>query len=422
MKDKHLIFAGAAPDTANLGVNALCYATVANLLSIDKGLDITILDHSKTYADKSYKLSDDLHCNRMGAKYSKRFYEPSSYVNIDLIRRMPFIRTDQKAKFKQADAILDISGGDSFTDLYGPRRFRTISYPKKLAMDYQIPLILLPQTYGPFENAETREEAKKYIKYAEFAFARDKYSFELLKELLDEDFDSTRHLQAVDVAFLLPTTEDSVLRDKSLLPQKKDNEVFGLNISGLIYQNSDMAKRTYGISIDYNALVQSVIEHILQNCEGEVWLIPHVLAPKGHYESDNDACEDLWHKLPKALQSRVHVISGEYDQCDIKGVIKHCDWFCGTRMHSTIGALSNCVPTAGLAYSGKFQGVFESVDQGKSVIDARGQDQQAIYDGIIQSWSDRAATRVELEAIMPKVRAAATHQMGAILDFIDTQG
>ena len=302
----------------------------------------------------------------------------------------------------------------------GEKRFKSICYPKKLAMDYGIPLILLPQTYGPFEDDDYIQEAKRYVNYASFAFARDKYSFDYLKQLLGDSFDEYKHRQAVDVAFLLPTSPEKTLKEKNILPEiTEGKEILGLNISGLIYQNPTAAKDNYKISIDYNGLVKKIIQTLLDESDADIWLVPHVLAPTGHYESDSDACHHLKSCLPAALQTRVKVITGDYDQCDIKGLISYCSWFCGTRMHATIAALSNCIPTAGLAYSGKFHGVFASADQEDSVIDARGSDQQEIHDDIIDSWRQRNEIKVALEKKIPAVKATATEQMQVIVEFIN---
>ncbi len=65
------------------------------------------------------------------------------------------------------------------------------------------------------------------------------------------------------------------------------------------------------------------------------------------------------------------MVNREYDQYEIKGVIGLCDFFIGSRMHACIAALSQRVPTIGVAYSKKFSGVFESIGLGDMVIDAR---------------------------------------------------
>ena len=121
--NSNVIIAGAAPDTANLGVNALCFSSAANLFSQDQQLEITVLDHAKNLRENAYPILNGRSCHLLGAKYSNRFYQSSSFLNIDLTRNIPVICSEQKSIFKKAKALLDISGGDSFTDLYGGETF-----------------------------------------------------------------------------------------------------------------------------------------------------------------------------------------------------------------------------------------------------------------------------------------------------------
>jgi len=63
-------------------------------------------------------------------------------------------------------------------------------------------------------------------------------------------------------------------------------------------------------------------------------------------------------------------LKGRYDQSEVKEIIGSCENFMGSRMHACIAALSQNIPTIGLAYSRKFIGVFESVGY-KNVLDMR---------------------------------------------------
>jgi len=93
-----------------------------------------------------------------------------------------------------ADAVLDISGGDSFTDLYGEKRFWDVARPKLVALALGGPLILLPQTYGPFRDERLRQIASRIVDRAKMAWARDEHSFRSLRELAGNHFDPARQL------------------------------------------------------------------------------------------------------------------------------------------------------------------------------------------------------------------------------------
>jgi polysaccharide pyruvyl transferase WcaK-like protein len=417
---KNILLAGCSPGTSNLGVDALCYSAVAGLKSADSSINITILDFDDGLRPKSYSIDNGISCDMIGAKHTQRVYKPSSFLNISLLGSLPFSLTKQVRIFKEAAAVLDISGGDSFTDLYGKYRFDAIMFPKLLAKKFKKPLILLPQTYGPFADPKNFEMAADILKYADLALARDEHSFGYMKEMLGDSFDSDKHKLTTDVAFIMPASDRKKIEVSKLLPKKDAEEVYGINVSGLIYNSPTAAKTQYGINLNYNNLVQRIVTDILSKSKGEVWLIPHVIAERGSYESDIDACEDVKKSLDISQQDRVKIISGNYDQCDIKAVIKECTWFTGTRMHATIAGLSSKIPTVGMAYSGKFQGVFESVGQGDSVVDLRTLTEEEAYQTIIKHWQNRDEHLSQLEECVPAVLANAKYQFDTVASALDS--
>jgi polysaccharide pyruvyl transferase WcaK-like protein len=90
------------------------------------------------------------------------------------------------------------------------------------------------------------------------------------------------------------------------------------------------------------------------------------------------------------------------------------DWFCGTRMHSTIAALSSGVPTAAIAYSGKTRGVFDSCGMEDQVIDPRQLETQSVVEQLIESFELRAQTKQRLSTTIGGVKARATEQFKCV--------
>ena len=68
---------------------------------------------------------------------------PFPKVRKGLLRKNPY--WFQLTKF---DVFAAISGGDSFSDIYGIRRFLYVSLPQVLVLLMGKPLVLLPQTLG----------------------------------------------------------------------------------------------------------------------------------------------------------------------------------------------------------------------------------------------------------------------------------
>jgi polysaccharide pyruvyl transferase WcaK-like protein len=83
------------------------------------------------------------------------------------------------------------------------------------------------------------------------------------------------------------------------------------------------------------------------------------------------------------------MVMGEHDQFAIKGIIGLCDFLIGSRMHACIAALSQGIPTVGVAYSKKFKGVFDSIEMGHMVSDARSVDMQSTIEDICIHFHNR---------------------------------
>ena len=117
------------------------------------------------------------------------------------------------------------------------------------------------------------------------------------------------------------------------------------------------------------------------------------------------ACEDD----PTGPSSDTWNWSGVVDpgaRLEIKGIIGLCDFFIGSRMHACIAALSQGIPTVGVAYSKKFGGVFESVGVADWFIDAREADQDEATEKVMRLFGEREAVRTTLADSVGAAQAA----------------
>ncbi len=408
-------FFGAAPDTGNLGVTALCHATLYNLQKLDHRLEVTIFDHGRGRRLAEIDFGDSkLPCAFQGAVNSKRYYRPENLTTVRFLAKLG-IKISVAQTISDSNVVIDMSGGDSFTDIYGSQRFATVTLPKLLTLEQKKNLVLLPQTYGPFKTAECRNLAACIVKNAAICWARDARSFQVLKDLLGDSFDQNRHKCGVDVAFGLPTIEPTQYDEELKDFLDNDSTKIGLNVSGLIYKDQKRAKQDFGFRADYNKVVNSFVQKILKETDCNVCLVPHVLTPKGHYESDEDACKDVKENLSPEYKKRVIVVQPFSSPSEIKWVISKLDWFCGTRMHSTIAGLSTGVPTAAISYSPKALGVFETCGQGGHVADPTHLSDEEVVDMLYESWENRNEAKKQYQLYLPQVNQIINQQFQSIL-------
>lgn len=278
-------------------------------------------------------------------------------------QRVPWIRSVANSHF-----VGDVRGGDSFSDIYGFKRFFEASILVYSCILVRGSIVHFPQTYGPFKSSLAIWIAKVLLRRSSVVYARDRESQAVAQQLVG------RRLVvglSPDVAFALKPAKLERIRLEPAMPAESGCEIVGINVNGLVFNGGYQRNNAFGLTLDYRQFLIEFITNLVTEHLVRVMLVPHTFACHGDVESDNEACEVLRSLLGEAVQEFVHVVQGEYDQHEIKAVIGRCDFFMGCRMHACIAALSQGIPCIGIAYSKKFKGVFESVDASGFVIDAR---------------------------------------------------
>lgn len=402
---------GAPGDTGNLGVTALLHGTLSGLAPHLPGADITVFDNGLGVRHQRDAVPGSTFDQRaVGLRVSRRYHRPENLANVRVSAKLGGLANPAAHAIASADGVLDISGGDSFSELYSRLQQRIVFEPKKLVLSLACPLILLPQTYGPFSTEATRQTAAAILRRAHGAWARDGDSYATLQSLLGDTFDPARHRQGVDVAFRLPSKEPAQgLPDRlaAWLSPDRGALVAGLNVSGLLYYDSEVSTRC-GLKVSYRSLILALVRRLLEETDANVLLIPHVLG-RGP-TSDERAIAEVLASVSSRHHHRVMSAPALSSPGEMKGVIGKVDWFSGARMHATIAALSSGVPTAGLAYSPKMRGVFASCGLGDEVADLRRLDERAALARLENSWRRRTAVRERLARYLPTTLAAADDQ------------
>ena len=155
-----VILHGVAPDSGNLGLNALCSALIDCLGEFAPDASLGVLGYSRGIEP----MAGASNAERIGAYHTRRLHRNESLWNIRLCARLGGLSNPIARRIRGASAFLDASGGDSFTDLYGMRRFWSMVRPKQIAMENGVPLVFLPQTYGPFRSSRTRRVARDLVR------------------------------------------------------------------------------------------------------------------------------------------------------------------------------------------------------------------------------------------------------------------
>ena len=405
---------GGALDTGNNGVSALGLGTVAGLVGAEPGAEVTLFGYtrgSRTARLDVCQPPPDV--SLVGCFASRRYYRGDNLVSLRVAAALGW-RPAMLRRLADLDAVLDISGGDSFADLYGAKRFKDVANPKLLAVQLGVPLVLLPQTYGPFRAAGSRRSAARILASASQVWARDAGSLRLAAELLGRAFDPDRHRQGVDVAFGLParTPDDAELLERVRGFRARHELLVGLNVSGLLYNGPD-AGRGFGLLGSYRDLMEELLAALLERGNVGVLLVPHVGGGGNDMESDPLAGDRLCSRLSREARARVLSLP-LVGPMESKYLVGMCDWFCGTRMHACIAGISQGVPTTAVAYSDKTLGVFETAGVGSSVVDPRRLETGELVTRITDDLDARRETRCVLLDRLPGIQRTLRDQFALI--------
>ena len=319
-----------------------------------------------------------------------------------IIQSNRWLRTLNGANF-----VGEIRGGDSFSDIYGLRRFLIGTIPSIIAILMRKKLVLLPQTFGPFKWTLSKHVARLVMTRASQLFSRDADSIELVWDMLGEKGKHKDVQLCPDVAFVL----EPILPDKPdiqpELGRKGNIPLIGLNISTLLYIGGFTRKNMFALKVDYKQFVHILLKELMERTRAHVLLIPHEYFPfmiDGQECTEIDVCKEVHQSIDKQYHDRIHIVMREYDQNQIKGIIGTCDFFIGSRMHACIAALSQGIPTVGLAYSRKFRGVFQTIEAEQYVMDMRKKDRREIIETIMHSFEQRNAIAENLNATIPEAQ------------------
>lgn len=311
----------------NLGVGALTVGNIASARLAAKAAGLTpkfTILHFPSDMAEDYVTGDDVEIFQINRKV---LLSPSGFW----------------AEVGKLDCILDIGAGDSFADIYGHVRFVFMWLSKEIAHLRRVPLLMSPQTIGPFTRQPYKFLAGHAMRRAYAVVARDPESLSAIQSISP----GARAVQAVDVAFRLPYT---------VPPKSSEVLNVGVNVSGLLFNGGYGGANDYGMEVDYAALMRRFIAVQVARPGVKVHLVTHVISDRLPIDDDGRVADILKREFPEAIR-----VPDFASPSDAKSYIAGLDFLVAGRMHACIAAYSSGVPVVPVAYSRKFSGLFGGV-------------------------------------------------------------
>lgn len=316
-------FLGLTFTDPNKGCEALTYTFLNMLREFYKGKRLEIVCFMRT---------DDL--GKIPEEYSEfvfkchvlNIYNPLSWLSV-------------YHEIKECACVFDGSYGDGFTGIYGTRRNFVQCLRKQMVISAGKPLFLLPQTYGSYKFP-FRKWSVRLIRKAALAYARDEKTAKEVGEFVKI---------TSDMAFALPYYSERF--------QFNDGKKFGINVSSLLWD--DNTRGRFGLTVDYKKFYRELLNYLIQQGEYSIYIIPHVIDDKNPAAAENDyrVCQEI----SQEYEGKVILAPAFKTAIEAKSYISNMDVFMGSRMHSTIGAISSGVATIPFSYAYKFEALYSHI-------------------------------------------------------------
>jgi colanic acid/amylovoran biosynthesis protein len=368
------------------------------------------------------------------------------------INASPLVNNRRLKEYSKASVVVDLSM-DHYNDESGIIKVIEISRELLLGVLLGKPVVVYAQSVGPFRSKLARCIAMFALNRVSLITVRE----EISKGFLDEMAVNKPPIQVTaDPAFLLEpaparriteilsgfgldncrllvgigTPEGELLGGSKTWRGYKSvliasyrvieyclPERLFLWLTKLIKRSNYFATLQLKHSSKIEVSIAQIADHLVEKMGASVLLVPHYVPPResvGGRENGLVIAEEI-HRLV-SHKDKVIPVTGEYSPQEIKGLIGQCALFVSMKMHPTIAATSQCVPTVAIGSHQKYRGIMQGLGQGKWFCDHISDDLIAKID---DAWIHREEIVKELKSKQEIVREKALLNARLVKQLLD---
>lgn len=298
-----------------------------------------------------------------------------------------------------ADLVLALAGGhfNGKDDFASDLSVGFLSLPVWLAHRLGVPVVLGPQSFGPFPTRTQRMFMRRVVAASCRVVAREQISVTRLAETGAPMAAVTR---GVDSAFAFRGTSQRPWRKE--LGIDPDDRVALLTARQFLGRTAQ-ARYEEGMAAAARLLLD-------RGCH--VVLVPQVTCA---YQEDDDRIVN--HRIAALLDSpRLHVVDDEtIDHHEIFALYGAADFILGTRFHSVIFGLVSGVPCAAVEYDHKTRGIMADLGLEDWVVRMAEAGPETLVPLVERLLAEDVAYRAQLRSVLPAYAARAEEFVGQLL-------
>ncbi|WP_371497933.1 polysaccharide pyruvyl transferase family protein [Kitasatospora sp. NBC_00374] len=299
----------------------------------------------------------------------------------------------------EADLVLSLGGGylNGKADFPSDLSIAFLLFPLWLAQRFGVPVVLAPQSYGPFPTGRQQRMMRAVVGASRRVVAREEISVARLAEAGVPD---ANLLRGVDSAFAFRSRSRRAWRTELGIPA--DARLVLVTARQFLDPAGQAA---------YEEAMAAAVRHLVERHGCQVVLVPQVTCT---FQADDDRIVNR--RIAAAVDSPwLHVVDDEgIDHHDIFALYGTADLILGTRFHSVIFGLVAGVPCAAVEYDHKTRGIMADLGLEHWVVrmtEATPQSLTGLVDRLVAEEEDY---RGHLRAVLPGYSARAEEFVGLL--------
>ncbi|WP_369068612.1 polysaccharide pyruvyl transferase family protein [Kineococcus terrestris] len=291
--------------------------------------------------------------------------------------------------------VLAYTGGTSLTDNYD---LSTKVFDLQVAQRLGKPLVLLPQSAGPFTKPVNREALRPVLAAADLVLLRDERS---LEHVVDVGADPARCAVVPDIVFALARPEALGAE-----PPHRDDDAPRLAVSVRDWAHFTGKSTEQGMR-DYTAALRAAVTAAVRQRGARVTFVSTCQGRPEYVRDDSHFARTVAEGLPADVRERVEVDGAARSPEELIDFLATFDAMLSTRLHGAISAVCTGLPTLTIAYEYKTTEVWSQLGLDRWTVTIDEVDADVLAARVLDLLDQTGALRTTLAETVPPLREGA---------------
>ena len=385
-KEQGTILIGGYYGFGNTGDEAILAGILADLCSYQKDLDIIVVSANPVETAANFNVRSVF------------------WKDVDALRNAA----------AESDLII-VGGGGLFQDYWGVPKGTALtpfqwgipfySGLGMLAVLYQKPFMIYSVGVGPLVSEEGRKLTRWTFELADIATVRDIESKNLLVSL---GIPEEKILIVPDPALTLQADAESA--DRILLSAGID--VTARPLIGVCIRNWQEGNKAE----QWKKALAGALDQFLALHDVQVVFIPFQISD---HPLENDHAAALSVAAMMQSHDRVYTLADSQPLTTVAGLISHCQFIVGMRLHSLIFATGAGVPSVALAYDPKVSSFMKSLGLSDFSVALSSLTREGLFEVLASAWEQQKQTRETLKAYEDNLKELSTQAPKLALQLLE---